>query len=117
MTGSVLRNVTINVDAGQGPCLAGAYLFQQGGNQTGVGLGPRKWIRSPSLGGQTGDFYGWQGSAAFIKNAVIRIYVRNDSGAEVTWFAQWVTDVGEEQPDVFDEQGMRRSLRDFLVGR
>lgn len=83
--------MSIGLLGGQGPCLAGAFLFQTGGNSNGVALGPREWIRAPSLGGQTGDVYQWHGEAEFTKDAVIRIYVRNDSGSEITWTAQWVT--------------------------
>ncbi len=88
----VLRSATITLNASQGPCLAGMFLFKEPGLLNGIALGKREWIRSPSLGSQTGDIYQWTGEAAFSDQAEIRVYVRNDSGATVRWNAFWVTD-------------------------
>lgn len=87
------KSVTITLGAGEGPCLAGAFLFQEGGILNGTGLGPRTWIRAPSLGGQTGNIYHWDGDLPVHPDAVIRIFVRNDTGTGVTWVAQWVTEL------------------------
>ena len=87
-----LTSVHISVTANDGPCLAGAFLFQETGNLNGTSLGPRQWIRSPGTGGQTGDIYDWHGRAPFSSDAEIRIFVRNDTGSSVLWAATWVTE-------------------------
>lgn len=78
---------------GAGPVLAVAIIFQRGSPNSASILKPSEWARSPPLGGGTGDVWAWTGRVGYLTGSTLRIYVRNDTGATVFWFAAWGVEV------------------------
>ena len=78
---------------GAGPCLVVASIFQRGQPTLPTLLKPSQFARSPALGGGVGDFWSWDGNAGYETESTIRIFVRNDTGSTVLWFASWGVEV------------------------
>ncbi len=87
--GGILRSVFIGVGPGEGPCLATAVIFDGGDVRRAIGTKPALWIRSPLLGGLTGDAFVFNGELPYTRRSTLRIYVRNDTGSTVSWGAIW----------------------------
>jgi len=88
--GGTLVHVSIRI-GNQGPAFVGASIIQEGEEEQIEFLGDREWVRS-TVPNEAIDVYSFFGRVPFKPQSLLKIFVRNDSGAELVWEARWLTE-------------------------